>query len=94
VFETVSGSGTEGGMITHDRLTGDRQFMNMDEFHRFGQSDLYQEKFADYCIERDISLMRYTLCVFQGWQRWNSFWNDFTPFHVSEFDSPHSNAFK
>jgi hypothetical protein len=49
----------------------------MDRFQRFVQSDCSQEKFADYCIERVNRLMRYTLCVFQGCQRWNSFRNDF-----------------
>jgi len=43
-------------MITQDRLTGGRQFMNMDQFHRFGQSELHQEMIADNCIKRIISL--------------------------------------
>ena len=59
-------------MITRDRLTGDRQFMNMDQFHRFGQSDLYQEMIADYCIKRIILLIRYTLCEYQEGSRRNN----------------------
>ena len=78
VFKAISEAvaGTGGGMITQDRLTGSRQFMNMDQFQRFGQSEYPQKTHAVYCIERVISLLCYTLCVFHGAQRWNSFRND------------------
>ena len=74
-------------MIHLDSLTVDRQFVNMGETGMISCAKKVADSLANPHEQRVGGLMRYTLCVFQGRQRRNSFRNDFTLFSLVQRDA-------